>query len=64
LKSNNITTLSQLKNIKITSDEHFPGIALEKDTKKDLHSYLSLMFDQINTNLEETEALKKKHHQL
>lgn len=59
LKSNNITTLAQLKNIKITSDEHFPGIALEKDTKKDLHSYLSLMFDQINTNLEETEALKK-----
>lgn len=59
LDSNNITTLTQLKNIELISDVHFPGIALEKGTKKDLGAYLSLIFEEININLKETDTLNR-----
>lgn len=59
LDSNNITTLSQLKNIEIISDEHFPGIELKEGTKKDLDAYLSLIFEKVSINLKETDNLNK-----
>lgn len=57
LDSNKITTLTQLKQIKVISDDNFPGITLDKGTKKDLGAYLSLIFEEVNTNLEDTKSL-------
>lgn len=59
LDSHKITALAQLKKIKVISNDSFPGIALDDGTKKDLGDYLSLIFEAVNTNLEDTKNLNK-----
>lgn len=60
LEVNQVETLAQLKEIEVNSGEKFPDIELEKDTKKNLGSYLSTIFDKVKNNLEDTQNVHKE----
>lgn len=60
LEVNQVETLAQLKKIEVNSGEKFPDIELEKDTKKNLGSYLSTIFDKVKNNLEDTQNVHKE----
>lgn len=54
-----ITSLAQLVDTEVISDKHFPGIPLKNGVKKDLEAYLSLIFDEVEAHLIDTDALAK-----